>query len=64
MGEKERHGRAAVVARKWREIFKMLIIIVFINTVISFIVTIIVIKIVLFTLTRPIKIPKQPPQDP
>lgn len=43
------------------KIFKMLIMIVFIKTVISFIVnvTIIVIKIILFTLTRPINIPTQ-----
>lgn len=37
----------------------MLIMIVFINTVISFMVTVIVIKIVLFTLTRQIKMPPQ-----
>lgn len=41
------------------KIFKMLIMIVFINTVISFMVTVIVIKIVLFTLTRQIKMPPQ-----
>lgn len=54
-------GAVDGVARKWRKIFKMLIMIVFIKTVISFIVnvTIIVIKIILFTLTRPINIPTQ-----